>query len=342
MKFAWMITNSTKNIGDDFQCLAAKQFIDKYDVEVEIDRENLKDYCENEVKMIMNGWYVHNPKVWPPSKQIKPLLVSMHFSNHKQKNGLVPIDFILNKEGKEYLENNGPIGCRDIYTYKLLKKKNIPCYFSGCLTTTLPHTNNEKQEYICLVDMDDDIYNFFKKRTNRRIIRIDHEQDWGDNYEKRLEKANELINLYQHAHLVVTNRLHAALPNLAFGTPVLLIHGKYGDERFTGLKELTNYCTKEELISGRYPLNIENPLSNPDEYKTIRKNNKHICSMFAEGKEDTLDYEKISKENLAAVRKASERTAQFRKNNKLTSYRRLQMMYFIRHNIRNLQNLLNK
>lgn len=334
MKFAWMITKSTKNIGDEFQCLAARQFIDNKEINFEIDREYMSEYDGDDVKMIMNGWYMHEPKNWPPSKSITPLMISMHFSNHIQKNGIRPIDFILNENGIEYLRNNSPIGCRDLYMHKLLTKKKVPNYFSGCMTLTLPKKNLSKKDYICLVDMDDDIYNYLKNNTNKKIIRIEHEKKWPSNYDDRVEEAKKLLVLYEEASCVITNRLHAALPNLALETPVLLIRNKFGDERFTGLKELVNYCTKDELLSGKYPFDINNPMKNPQEYLVLRNNNIKISKAFID--DSYIDLKKIHEENMNAINSAIKRNIEFRKNNKLTSYRYMEFLYLIRHNFRNI------
>lgn len=71
------------NLGDEIQSIAASCFlpyIDKF-----IDREKLAEFkSEEKVKLIMNGWYIHDVEQWPPSSDIEPLLVSMHFTNNKK------------------------------------------------------------------------------------------------------------------------------------------------------------------------------------------------------------------------------------------------------------------
>ena len=48
------------------------------------------------------------------------------------------------------------------------------------------------------------------------------------------------MDKYARAELVITTRLHAALPCLAFNTPVILINKRFDNERFKGLYELLN------------------------------------------------------------------------------------------------------
>src|SRR4051812_48490909 len=88
------------NVGDYIQSLAAKQFlprVDKY-----INREKLSSYNEEKVKLIMNGWFMHESKKWPPSSNIDPLLVSFHL-NSQAKNDL------LSEEGIKWFKAHTPV-----------------------------------------------------------------------------------------------------------------------------------------------------------------------------------------------------------------------------------------
>lgn len=92
----------------------------------------------------MNGWYMHDPSQWPPADNIEPLLISMHFTNDKEL-----LNNVLSKEGIEYLTKYGPVGTRDIETLNLLRKYDIPSYFSGCLTLTLPPPRVYRKTGLC-------------------------------------------------------------------------------------------------------------------------------------------------------------------------------------------------
>ncbi|HAW09326.1 MAG TPA: polysaccharide pyruvyl transferase family protein [Bacteroidetes bacterium] len=116
------------NIGDYIQSLAAKQFFEKIDVF--ICRENMHNYADEKVKLILNGWFMHEPENWPPSSSINPLFVSFHINS-------VAKDKLTNKESILYLKRYSPIGCRDINTVKMLKNYGVEAYFTGCLTLTL-------------------------------------------------------------------------------------------------------------------------------------------------------------------------------------------------------------
>ena len=51
--------------------------------------------------------------------------------------------------------------------------------------------------------------------------------------------AKNLLVRYSKAKLVVSTRIHAALPCLAINTPVIFINKKY-DKRYPGIYELLN------------------------------------------------------------------------------------------------------
>lgn len=119
---------SVINIGDYVQALAASQFYPHVDGFV--NREELSDYSGDECKVIMNGWYMHNPTHWPPSGKIHPLFVALHINK-------LAAQQMLNSTGVEYLKQHEPIGCRDYYTRDMLRDRGVDAYFSGCLTLTL-------------------------------------------------------------------------------------------------------------------------------------------------------------------------------------------------------------
>lgn len=146
------------NVGDYIQSLATKQFFEEIDIY--IDRENLHKYQGEDLKLIMNGWYMHNPENWPPSGKINPLLIAFHLNSWTGEK-------LLNREGLEFFKKGQPVGCRDQYTVDILRSKGIDAYFSGCLTLTLGLTykREKKDNKIYFVEP------FYKlTRKNKRNI----------------------------------------------------------------------------------------------------------------------------------------------------------------------------
>lgn len=297
MKYGIMYYKETDNIGDDIQTYTAMRFLPHIDYH--IDREDLNCFLPTKkeyVSMIMNGWFMHNKAAWPPSPYINPLLLSMHFTC------LEKIDVgekYLQGLGGEYLKKYQPIGCRDIETQKRLNRNNIENYFSGCMTLTIePFKNIEKQEYICLVDLDEKSTNLVKENTKREIKEITHdvnpEEIKQKSFEQRMKDVEELLKKYQAAHIVFTNRLHVALPCVALGTPVVLVHKEQFEEDRLGtyLKYLKSFSDIEFEKCDIKNL-IENPEENGKDYISIRESLIQKCKEFVQKceKEETISNE---------------------------------------------------
>ena len=293
-----LIVGSTRNLGDDIQSLAAKQFLPRIDRFLE--RDSLNQFkSKNMVKAIMNGWFTHKPDNWPPSPAIDPLFVSFHITP-KAANKM------LGQKSIEYFKKHEPIGCRDIYTKKLLESKGIKAYFSGCLTTTLDYgyknLGKRKTDKILLVDVYDDVVDLI--RTSSSIMEqseiISHNYDANiikhiphilnrvikhntlnklifSNLGKlrmkiislmeRLKKAEEQLQRIATAKLVITRRLHAALPAIALGTKVIFIHKDLADPRFKGFLDYLNCYTIPEFKKVFKKFDFENPPENPNQEK---------------------------------------------------------------------------
>ncbi len=130
-----MSTKMGINVGDYIQGLAAAQFFDK--VNLYLERERLDQYDGDQCKIIMNGWFMHEPKNWPPSPNLKPLFVAFHLNSLAKKE-------MLSKESISYLKQHEPIGCRDMKTTEMLKENGVDAYFTGCMTLTLGETYKRK------------------------------------------------------------------------------------------------------------------------------------------------------------------------------------------------------
>ena len=331
--------NTGVNIGDYIQALASSQFIPQLDGFIDRDEE-LKDYDGDTCKVIMNGWYMHSPQNWPPSKLIDPLFLSFHLNSTAKKEMLSPSSIA-------YLKSHQPIGCRDFKTEELLISNGIEAYFSGCLTLTLggkyrsskkgnktyivdPHINGEmnwdniiKAIFTTILHTLDilKLYrnkelmlysgrNFIRKGLktalyykeytrifSRKLIMestyVCQENDFYKTHFKtdldRLKEAERLVRLYAEASLVISSRIHCALPCLGLETPVIYIEkGQDSEEskcRLNGLKDLFNIVKVDNGVlvpqfKTTLPITESNPPSNKDSWRDFASNLKHRCQDF--------------------------------------------------------------
>lgn len=304
------------NVGDYTQSLAAKQFLPK--VDEYINREKMSDHSGDETALIMNGWFTHNHSNWLPANSIIPLFVSFHVNS-------TAAPFMLNDEGVAYLKKHQPIGCRDEQTVDMLRAKGVDAYFSGCLTLTLDSyavPDNEREGKVYIVDpfynypttekvfltpkyfirsiLNGDAFNIGKANKHLRNL-VDEEllkkaefvtqiRPLGkDSIPEKFAYAEECLKKYAKAKLVITSRIHCALPCLALGTPVIFINSfdKNVDTcRFGGILDLFNRIdvmydgsyTSNFGLSGKITEDIQ--IINSEAYIPLAESLKERCSDF--------------------------------------------------------------
>lgn len=229
------------NIGDYIQSLAALQYLPKNCKPYFVDRDLIQFYYGPKIKLIMNSWNIIHEGSKYISENIEPIYIS--YNLFSQNN--IPSNYIENM--KKYQ----PIGCRDLRTKHNFRKNNIDSYFSSCLTTTLDidyaAPEQERTEEIIFIDYEfgdypeaDEYLLSLKSYNFSRVIHTYHKFDLSLSHIQRFQLAKKLLDRYARAKLVISSRLHGALPCLALKTPVILIKKRYDYYRFEGLYELLN------------------------------------------------------------------------------------------------------
>lgn len=222
---------STANIGDEIQSIAADRIVGKIDKR--FCREKLAEANgETKFNIVFNGWYSHNSETsFPPKNIFNPVFYSFHIYRGRKN-----VKYFTKKKCISYFKKNEPIGCRDINTMKTLQKHNVDAFYSGCVTMTFPtRMNTPSSEKIFFVDAD-----FAKEILPDALSKIPYEtinqgiRASGDKF----EYAEKLLNKYRdEATLIVTTRLHCALPCVAMGIPVVLFFDP-SDERMKTVKSI--------------------------------------------------------------------------------------------------------
>lgn len=301
MKYGLISYDYTTNLGNEIQSIAARRFLPQVDCYIEHEKLDSFD-CDDNVKTIMNGWYVDCPTAWPPSDKIDPLLISMHFNTSTKQER---IDAILSDESKQYFAQHGKVGCRDMHTVEFLNDNDIDAYFTGCLTLTLDSGSqkpplDDGNDYI-VVNMEeaDEIISFLRQKTDKKIYKIYQNMmpsfkkafpgempKWLYNLtsqytsQEKFFMAENLLRIYENASCVITDRLHCALPCLAFKTPVMLFNERNMKERFDGISNLLLESSFKEYQKHYNMFDVDNPPENSNEYLKIRKDLIRKCEDF--------------------------------------------------------------
>ncbi len=236
---AGLLTYATTNIGDDIQSLAASQYLDAALPLDLLDRDALAGLSRSAPRrVLMNGWYAHRGaegETWPPSTAIVPTLVSVHVTAAAARN-------LLSPAGQDWFRHHGPVGCRDDATARLMQRHGIDAQVTGCLTLTLksPANADAPRHAVWAVDLDVVSAEVLTASCARLALEVPrprtHEFAIGRRDGLfRLLLAARLLHDYARARLVVTSRLHCALPCIAMGTPVVMVVPDPQDPRFPGL-----------------------------------------------------------------------------------------------------------
>ena len=262
------------NLGDEMQGFPGIQFLPFVDHYLE--RDELRESKFNHVDQILvflNAWWGLESTHWPPPKNVNPIMLSMHFER--------PIQSKIERYS-DYLRSKAPIGCRDTETLAFLQKINVESFFSGCLTVLIknPNSGKKRSDEIYMVDVKSDYVSFIPEDIQKRAINVN--QLVGnrtiDDRLARFQMSYNLLEMYSRAKLVITQRLHCAMPCVALGTPVIFINSatmpggggsaKTGTSRVAGLTSLFHSVdmykmSEEEAKEWLHGFDWQNPPPNP-------------------------------------------------------------------------------
>jgi hypothetical protein len=118
-----------------------------------------------------------------------------------------------------------PVGCRDPWTQRYVKRAGLAAEYIGCATLTLPRYRGPRSGELHIDD----------GTPGCRSNWIDASASWPEQW----NAARDLLHSLRSASVVYTGRLHVVLPCLAFGTPVCwFMSGDEAEARFSILAEL--------------------------------------------------------------------------------------------------------
>lgn len=235
--------SSSVNIGDDLQLLAVEHLYMKMGIEggqiVRIPFSQLSTYV---------GEYVILPISFPLYgyrdglfiTNFSPYIIPVFLGLSMMSDNILPAEV-------DYFKRFEPILCRDFHTVQLLRKNQIEAYMGGCLTLTLTtdlfRTKVErKPSNVYLVDISEKYKEWIPDSFTENAIECSQILDSCENPEEEMRKR--LMLYYVDAALVITTRLHCAMPCVALGIPVVILKDKYSF-RFPTLSKFVPIYTEE-------------------------------------------------------------------------------------------------
>ena len=317
MKYGLIVNIRTQNIGDDIQSYAMEKFLPHTDYL--IDREHLDSFYTptgEKVAALLGGWYMHKTLNWPPSPFLKLLPISFHLTTVEAKKILTLTDY--GAKWLKKIEPIGCRDKGTVRELNRLKIESY--FSGCATLALKPFKKVEPHGKIVLTDLPPKVVDFIKRRAKKEIAIVSHDNKksllpkeavdfaakfknadrlptshfpeirdhcysksrypgtW--NYRRALIEG--LLRFYQGASLVVTSRLSAALPCLALGTPVLLVRDENDllKKKFYTYLNYLNCASTEDIFSGKYSFDFDNPAPNPKKFKKLAAKINSTCAEF--------------------------------------------------------------
>lgn len=228
------------NIGDDTQIVAIEYLYSKMGIKdseiVNIGLSELSTY-DGEYAILPISFPLYGYRSGLNITMFSPKIIPVFL-------GLSIMSENISEEEIAYLRRYEPIGCRDYYTLDILRRKNIMSYMGGCVTALLPRLDKINGEQIYMIDVPKSFYKYIPEDIIKKAKKISQILD---NSNSPIDDAkNRLRELAEKARLVITTRLHSALPSTAMGIPVVLMK-KHFSFRFTTLSNYLCVYTQEEF-----------------------------------------------------------------------------------------------
>jgi hypothetical protein len=235
-KYSSFKYSTSMNIGDEIQTIAAVIALKKCGLEVSsfLDRDSVGSH--NETFLLINGWFDSSRVKFPFPSNIKPIFSNLHIADFYNEKSV-----FLSDESINYLKKYQPIGCRDNITKEILEKNDVDAYLGYCPTLLFNKRTDEETknaETVFIVDLD----KFVPLPSNLKKSKIEyvkHTLPMKFSHEVKMIIAQEYLDRYRkEAKLVITSRLHCALPCIAMGIPVIVM-GDHKDKRLKIVEEFT-------------------------------------------------------------------------------------------------------
>jgi hypothetical protein len=305
-------THST-NLGDYIQTIAAAQLLGPGPL-THLDRESLHRYDGPDLQLLVNGWFMQNPSNWPPAKAIFPLFLSFHINPTVADQMLSSAGRAYLKKHQpigcrdEYtrrlLERHQIQAYLSACVTLTLKRSSFVSNETprkgilvlSALERMVPNTQElweQKKIFPWAVQqLKAPLKRFKAKQANERLQTFLSQQNRPitrasqilktplQNTEDYLAAARQQLEKIACAEVVITSRIHTALPAVALGTPVIFLNDGLEHpnqaSRLEGLLDLFPVCNTKALAQ----INLENLIPPDKHHPFVRLITKKTTTFF--------------------------------------------------------------
>lgn len=239
------IGRNLNNLGDHVQILTVDHLYKNMGIPdqeiIYIDKDDLSSY-NGEPVLLPVSMPLIDYKVHGLAGMFSDKITPVFFGLTMAKDELLP-------EEADYLKTHEPVGCRDERTYETLVNSGVSAYLGGCLTVTLPKRKYkpEKQNKVFIIDPTKGLKDYLPDEVKKDAVWDTHLIY--SRLENPVKTAEERYRKYcDEAKLMVTSLLHASVPCMAMGIPVVLAKD-YVSYRFGWLESLLKIYTPPEYAA---------------------------------------------------------------------------------------------
>lgn len=265
MKFGVITYARTKNvnIGDNMMSLGIRAIYKKMGIK---DEDIVNIYFGQNVEKD----YLYDLLHYEGDYVILPMALSMDFDSIRQdifplSEKIIPVFMgfhCVSRDGfVKYLhlyQHLGPFACRDMQTMRTVRQEGLDAYMIGCLSIQSVERRDDNlvsPEKVYLVNVPAKLKEYIPKNMLKDVVEKTHSIEFDDNLtgtqaaELDLKMAREILEEYRsNAKLVVTSRLHCALPCISMGIPTIVVRHEWKsrkellafDCRFDGMDKIMN------------------------------------------------------------------------------------------------------
>ncbi|WP_199626120.1 polysaccharide pyruvyl transferase family protein [Rhizobium sp. OAE497] len=237
----------TKNIGDDLQSFSLLNISNTVDAIV--DRDCLADaYLAGKHQLVLNTWFKLGNDNRSPATNIAPIFFGFALGDEN----------ILDTKLRDYLKAHEPIGCRDIWSAERLNEAGIDAYWTGCSSIFAGNFIVKPSSRTGIFNFDVPL-EFLEKIAPASILKqiettSNHVAPASQHDQlQRFSLVDRFLRLLASAELVITRRLHIALPCIGLGTPVIYLPDErlsFSRRRASGVDKMIPVYFQSDVEAG--------------------------------------------------------------------------------------------
>jgi hypothetical protein len=220
------LAHPVMNIGDIVQTISVENLFEQMGIAgeqiAEVGKYDLKHYSGERLVIPITGYFNERPGRGevPFSPDVIPVFLGYHVGWGLYDDAVV-----------EYFKRFQPIGCRDNKSKRAFLQRGISAYVNGCSTVAFARRQDAAgRERTFFVDVPESLNPYIPESLLEQgeflshIVPIEQQPLGRQEYDRLVAYTHHLLNRYRdEARLVVTSRLHCALPCLAMGIPVIFV-----------------------------------------------------------------------------------------------------------------------